>query len=127
APEGDVAPGRVDQQASTQRVVSADVAQHDVSVSDGGLLPAEAVARRPWYGAGALRTDLQEAASVHPCDAAAPGPDLSQIDHRDPYRFADPTGATHLGPDAELPRDIRLTIADDAGLGRRPTHIKGDD
>src|SRR5262249_32488699 len=74
--------------------------------------------------------DAQCAAAVDPRDAAAPGAHLGQVDDRDLDREAGAgTGAAEaaFAADLEVVGDLRPPLADDARLGRRATHVEGDD
>ncbi len=69
-------------------------------------------------GAGALRPDFKQTAFIDPSDAAAARADLDEIQRR---RRDQPFAGLETGHDA------RLAVLDDASLGRRPTHVEGDD
>ena len=58
-------------------------AEDNVRVGNRRLGSAPAVTRRPWFGAGALRTDVQPAAFVEPSDAAAAGSYLDDVEDGD--------------------------------------------
>ena len=96
-------------------------AEDNVRVGDRRLDSAPAITRRPRFGAGALRTDVQPAAFVEPSDAAAAGSHLDDVENGD--ADGEPLVVT---ADKIIGRETRLAAPDDAGLGRRAAHVESD-
>ena len=121
---------RVQGQAPADQVTRVQVADGDQRIGKRRIHSAQVVAHRTGYGPGALRAHARMAHAVDPADAAAPGPDLGDVDKGELdgiaaaldqlARQVDP--ATHL----ELGRLGRLAAFDHGRLGRRAAHVEGD-
>src|SRR5206468_102617 len=66
---------------------------------------------------GALGTDAERAAAVEAGERAPARADGMDVDHRDAHGE---TGDARLGA-------VRRLVVDQAHVGRRPTHVEGDD
>ena len=100
-----------------ERVVRAEVAEHEVGVGDRRQGAAAAVRGRPGLGAGALRADVQQPALVHRRDRAAPGTDRVDVDHRQRER--------PLGDDA-VGHHHRRPVAHHRDVEAGPAHVDGE-
>src|SRR5579884_376991 len=106
---------------AAQETAGVDATQDDVSVSNGWLRAAPAVADGARLAAGALGADFQRADLVDPGDAAAASPDLDHVHHRQHHRVA-----AGVAADVVTLRDLRLVVLDQAGLGCGAAHVEGD-
>ncbi len=91
----------IELQLALEEAVRADPAEHGVGVGDGRFRAAAAKRDRAGFGACAARAELQAQASVEPCDRAAAGPDLDDVEHRRadrkaPFVTADVIGGLHV-------------------------------
>ena len=92
--------------------------EREVGVSDRYLLTATAIAGRARCGSGALRSDHQGVAGIDPGDGATTGTDRIDLDLR---------RAIGVVGDLLLAGDRHLQRLDQADIGRRATHVAGDD
>ena len=83
-----------------------------------GSVPAFAVADRTGFGAGAARTDLEQAALVDPGDAAAAGAERGDVDTGD--------GDGDAEADLELAQVALLPLLDGADVGAGAAHVEGE-
>ena len=116
----------VEPHLAAEEEVGVQVAEHEVGVRHRRRLATSAVAGGAGHGSRALRPHLQQPQAAHVGDAAAPGADLDEVDHgdlqRDPAALLEAVDARHLA----LGGLARLAVADDAALGRRATHVEGE-
>ena len=113
--------GFVEPHLAAEEMSGVEPAEQQIGVGHRGFAAAEAIARGPRRGAGALGTDTQRLAVAQPCDAAAAGADLENVHHRD----LDRQGA-FVSADQRAARGERLALEDDAGLGAGAAHVEGD-
>ena len=113
---------RVELHAATQERIGADPAEDDVGIGDRGQVAAVGVADRSRVGTGALRPHLERPHLVDPGDAAAARPYLDHVDDRQDHRVA-----ARIAPDIVAFGMGWLAFADQRRLGRRTTHVEGDD
>ena len=113
---------------ASQEVVRVEAPEDEVGIGNGGLLAAFAIADGARVRPRALRPDSQNPAGIDPGDAAAPGADFDEIDHRGPDRIAAAsclTDADHRhGSDFVFLGYFRLSIENKAGLGGSAAHIE---
>ena len=107
---------RVQWQIAAQKIIRVQPAQDHVGVRNGGLLAALRIASRPRNRAGALRSDLQQATLVHPCNGTAAGPHRRHLDKR----------CGHRQPELDFPgrRISNPVVGDHAHVGAGPTHVE---
>ena len=96
-----------------------DAAEQQVGVGHRGLAPAPAVADRPRRRAGTLRPDAQDAALVHPRDAAAARADGLDVHHGHAER--------HAVGDVLLRRRGRHAAAHDGDVEAGAAHVAADE
>ena len=96
-----------------------DAAEEQVGVGHRGLLPAPAVADRTRRRAGALGPDAQDAAFVHPRDAAAAGTDGLDVHHGHAER--------HAVGDVLLRRRGRHAAPHDGDIEAGAAHVAADE
>ena len=104
-----------------------EVAEERVRIGHRRKRAPSAVAGRAGLGARARGADLEQAELVHAGDAATPGADLQQVDHRNPQRNAasrlEPLGPRRL----EIGAHPGLVVVDQADLGGGAPHVEADD
>ena len=120
-PGADDAAHRVDVRRAVEAADGAgvDAAEQQVGVGHGRLGTALAVADRPRRGARALRPHAQDAALVHPRDAAAAGADGLDVHHRHAER--------HAVGDVLLRRRRRHAAAHDGDVEAGAAHVAADE
>ena len=117
---------QVEAHLAAEEIVWAQVAEHQVCISNRRLFAAAVVARRSRLGACAVWANFEEAQLIHPGEAATTGADLDHLDHRHLERQAatffeaiDPGGLKVGGHQ-------RRAVVDQADLGRCATHVERD-
>ena len=109
--------GKVELHAAAEKIVGRENAEHQIGVGDGGELAAAAVADRTGHGAGAVRSDPQQA-GLDAGDRAAAGADGANVDHRGvEVKAADLVGAG----------DERHAVDHQSDVETRAAHVGGDD
>jgi hypothetical protein len=79
--DGGVRTVELDRELTAQQGCRIEIAEHEVGVSDGGILAASAVAGWAGFGSRAPRAHTEGTTGIDPGNAAAPGADLCQVDH----------------------------------------------
>ena len=104
-----------------------EVAEDEVRVRDRRVPASPAVAGGPGLGARALGPDLEQTQLVHPGDAPAARADLDELQGRDPQRKPAPRDEAALPAGLEGVGDEGLAAVHEAKLGRRPSHVEGEE
>src|SRR5215470_9346308 len=73
---------------TAEKTLGGKPSKNDVRISNSGLAATPSVARWTGFCTGAPRPNVQPAAFIKPCDAAAAGPHLDNIEDRDANREA---------------------------------------
>ena len=108
----------VETHGAAEEVVGMQAAKDEVGVGDGGAVAAT-VAGRTGNGSGGLRTDLERAGSIHPCERAAAGAGGVDVEHG----HADgETGDLALGAGRWLAGGIKQ-----CDVGGGSAHVEGED
>ena len=118
-----------DLERSARERLAVGEAEVHVRIRDRRLGSARVVARRPRHRPRALRPDLERARRIDPGDAAAPRPDLGEVDGRDPKEIPAPLhqamSDADLAPDLVLGGARNLPFLDEGRLGGGPAHVEG--
>ena len=102
---------------ATEEVVGMEAAEEEVGVGDGGVV-ATAVAGGTGIGSGGLRTHLQRAGSVHPCERTAAGAGGVDVEHGHADRE---TCYLALGAGGWLASSVKQSY-----VGGSTTHVEGE-
>ena len=113
--------------SAAEKVVRVQESETEVRVGDRGRVAAEAVARRSRLRSGTCRPDPEESQLVHRGDAAAPGADFDHLQHRSADGQSAAADEAVGVSDLELAGPAGLASLDDADLGRRASHVEGDE
>ena len=109
--------GGVELARAAEEIRRVEIAEHEVGVGDGGGLAALAVAGRPRHRAGALRADMQDAASIDPGDRAAASADRGDIEA---------VQGDTVGADLAVHDQRCLALDDEADIGAGAAHVERD-
>ncbi len=115
--DGRLGGARIELHPPVEKVIGINSAQHNIGVGDGRVDAACAVARRPRFGAGALRPHAQHPAGVDPGDRAAARADGANVEHRDLDR--------QTPFDLEGGGEAFLPVEDGGDVGRGAAHVEG--
>ena len=111
---------------AAEEILRAEVAEHQVGVSDRRLCAAAVIAHRPGFGAGTIRADLQQAELIDPRDTAAAGADFNHLDDRHLEREAAAFFEAVDPGSLEICGQERLAAVDQADLRGGAAHVEGD-
>ena len=116
---------QIERHAPAKEEGRVEIAEQQVGVGDRRPHAAPAVARRTRVGARAVWPNFQQSETIDARNRAAARANLDQIHNRDLHRQPAALLESILAVDFELRRGHRLAVFDDAQLGRRATHVEG--
>ena len=116
--DGSLGGRAVEPAPAAEKVVRVDEAEHHVGVGDGGRGATEAVAGGSGVGAGALRSNVQDAARIDARDRAAAGADADDVEAVQRHTMA-AHGSIH--------GQARAAADDERNVGRGASHVERDE
>ena len=108
---------RIELRAAAEEMRGIEIAEYQVGIGHRGFAAAAAVARGPGHRAGALRTDMQDAAGIDAADRTAAGAEADDVEA---------VQREAMAADAAAADQRRLAIDDQADVGAGAAHVERD-